>query len=54
MTTMEQRRFIQFQINEIRRYIQKHPHEDPEQVVMEWIEESASDFRKQWERHIIN
>ena len=47
---VDQQRFIQLQINEIRRYIEQYPHENPNTVILRWIEERASEFRENWEK----
>ncbi len=49
MSTIDQRRFIQSQINEIRRYMEQYPHENPNTVILRWIEERASKYREVWE-----
>ncbi|MBF0278239.1 MAG: hypothetical protein HQM13_10625 [SAR324 cluster bacterium] len=47
----DQDRFIQSQINEIRRYVEQYPNENPNKVVLRWIEERASKYRENWEEN---
>ena len=49
MPMADQRRFIQSQINEIRRYVEQYPNENPNTVILRWIEEHASKYREIWE-----
>ena len=49
MAATEQRRFIQSQINEIRRYVKRFPNENPNTVILRWIEHQASQYRETWE-----
>lgn len=50
----DQQRFIQSQINEIRRYVEQYPNENPNAVILRWIEERASEFRENWENHDLH
>lgn len=54
MPSSNQQRFIQSQIAEIRRYLAQFPDENPDAVVMRWIEERASKYRKNWEAKQFN
>jgi len=40
--------FLLDQIQEIQLYIQQHSDEEPDNVVLFWIERYADDFRKKW------
>lgn len=50
MSTQDQQRFFQSQIQEIKRYVQSHPEENQDQAILHWIEKRASAYRKEWEK----
>lgn len=50
MSSQEQLMFYQAQIQEIKRYVQCHPEENPDQAILHWIEDRASEYRKEWEK----
>ena len=54
MSHSDQQRFIQSQLAEIRRYVAQFPDENPDAVVMRWIAERASKYRKNWEEKGFN
>ena len=45
---LDEKKFIECQIKEIRRYVQEHPGESANTLVFEWIEKNAANYRKQW------
>lgn len=50
MVSYNEQRFILAQIQEIYHYLQKHRGEDPDLVVMQWIDRYAADYRKSWKQ----
>ncbi len=53
MSATLQRRFMLSQVKAIRRYVQQYPNENPNLVIMRWVELYAEDYRRTWEENHI-
>jgi hypothetical protein len=46
--------FLQYQVAEIRSYIENAPGEQQQQLALTWIEEHAEQYRQQWQRRAFS
>ena len=46
---VDERYFMQVQLQEIQRYLNHHKSSDPNTLALGWIETHAAAFRKHWE-----
>ena len=46
--------FLQKQLNTIQEHIEKFPREEKESRAIEWIEKYACEYRKRWEKEVID
>jgi len=44
----EDHQFLVDQFNEIKRYIEKHPDDNPDKIILHWIKNYASEYRMFW------
>ncbi|MBF0287701.1 MAG: hypothetical protein HQM14_07765 [SAR324 cluster bacterium] len=47
-TVMEEKRYLEAQLLEIRQYIERYPNDDPNVVAHRWIDRHAASFRRRW------
>ena len=48
LASSDEKYFILSEVKEIVRYLQQHPSDNTNAIVLRWIEENAELFRKQW------